>query len=431
MRFIPAASAIVMCASLPMLPAYGNSKFFLGWEKDTAKVLAFDGCMFDYGFGVKEAQPEANRHWKSLGSKVTWEMQEELSGQIGWKEKYNDAIKGMTEICHRAANRLAPGIFRIDYTKGGRHGWKTEALVSIAFRSCLESDPMLTKDKIDRLQSDSGENRHDIKNLQLREQRIKGSPLSWNIPDGIKRMGAGSAKCMKLLAGLSHNRNRIVLPSTAKIPVRKSSKKDSHTQCLQAKDYEGCMRFNSSMKTVEAERDDCDGKLCIIKTKGVDVYGLPKPVGWMSYQADDGRLFYFSRTYRIPHHGQQTRYVGFKRITRYYKSPKGGSSGTFIGNSTSSTNCSGYGGSISCTTSGNSPTYIPGTSSTPGGVSSTYFEDIYDCKDDTNAAYKNGKLWIGWRKGQAETDLFADLLKKTCDKGSKYIQELPTLNIKM
>ena len=206
---------------------------------------------------------------------------------------------------------------------------------------------------------------------------------------------------------------------------------ERHKDCLEAKDYQGCMKYQASSTTISESKDDCSGKICLILTKGADVFGLPKPVGWRSYQADDGRLFYFSRTYRIPHQGQQTRYVGFKRITRYYESPKSGSSGTFIGGASSSTNCSGYGASISCTTSSDSPVYIPGTSARPGGVSSTYFEAVYDCKDDTTAAYKKGKLWIGWKKGEADKHFFADLLKNTCQKGEEHIQKLPILDLKM
>ena len=425
------ASVILVSAALPLLPmpAFGSTDFYQGWEKDTAKTMAFEGCMFDYGFGVKESLPERNRYWKSLGSKVTWEMQEELSSYSDWKARYNQAIKSMTEACHEAAKRLDPTIFRIDYAKGGRHGWKTQAIVDIAHRNCLESDPMLTKAKIDNLQFGAGANPYDMKNMQLREARLGGS--LFDKPRTIKELGAGSSKCKKLLAGLSHNQNKVSPPKATRTSVTQNSNKGSHEECLQAKDYEGCMRYNNSKGTERQVGDDCNGNFCIIKNRNKDIYGLPKPLGWMSIQNEDGRIFYLSRTYRVPHEGQETRYVGIKRITRFYSSPQSGSSGTFIGGNSASTNCVGYGNSINCTTTGSSPTYLPGRSATPGGVISTRFDSIYDCKDNTFASYKNNELWIGWKEGEAENNFFAQILKDTCDKGSSHIQKLPVLKVKM
>lgn len=202
-----------------------------------------------------------------------------------------------------------------------------------------------------------------------------------------------------------------------------------HDKCKDSRDYEGCMKFQSSRQIDSAIEDDCTGQVCFIKKRGADVYGLPKPIGWMSYQADDGRLFYMSKTYRVPHKGDETRYVAMKRITRYYQTPKGGSSGTFIGGSSASTNCTGYEGTVNCTTTGSSPTYIPGSAGTPGGVSNTAFVSVYDCKEGTNAAYKNNRLWIRWKK--EESGVVNRLLKDECDKGTRSIKELPILEVKM
>lgn len=419
------ASALLINAALQLTPALARTNFYPGWEKDTAKTIAFDGCMFDYGFGMQESAVEKNRHWKSLGSRVTSEMMEEFSSIKGWEDKYNDAIKDMTAVCHEAARRIQPGIFRIDYTKGGKRGWKNQAVVDIAYRNCLESDPMMTKERIDSLQFGAGANPYDMKNIELREKRTKGTLLAMDIPGSIKELGAGSDKCKKLLAGLSHNRKQISQQSKQ---VISSSKQSAHKECLEAKDYEGCMKFQISSNKADGTEDECTGKICLINTKGADVYGLPKPVGWFSLQADDGRLFYYSRTYRVPHNGQEARYVAIRRITRVYNSPEPGYSGTIIGSNRSTTNCTSYGGSINCTTSGTMPTYIEGKSGTSGGVSSTSFDEVYDCKDNTNAAYKADRMWIGWKPG---SDFFAEYLKKTCEKGEDYIRLLPILRVRM
>lgn len=422
------AAALTVTAAISPSPSPAGEEFYQGWKSDTIKMMAFEGCMFDYGFDMKESATERNRYWKLLGSRVKEEMEEELSSKEGWKDKYNNAISKMTKVCHEAAKRIDPNIFRIDYTRGGRHGWKTAAVVDIAHRDCLESDPMLTKSKIDDLQINSGANPFDMKNIELREKRTKGTLLIMDIRRSIKELGAGSDKCKKLLAGLSHNKRQVTKPSQV---APADEQRSAHKECLDAKDYEGCMRFNSGTKQQTTSADKCLENICIVTSKDADIYGLPKPMGWHYLQADDGRLFYFSRSYRIPHNGQNSRYVGMKRITRYYQSPRGGTTGSIIGGTSSSTSCFGSGESFNCTTTGKSPTYIPGSSPTPGGVSSTSFTTVYDCKEDTFASYRNGELWGGWKDGKATKEYFARVLRITCEKGESHVKELPVLDLKM
>ena len=106
---------------------------------------------------------------------------------------------------------------------------------------------------------------------------------------------------------------------------------DAHTDCLQAKDYEGCMRFNQSKNRQPQAADPCEGVVCLVRTKTNDVYGLPKPWNYLYRQLEDGRLIYWSSFYRVPHKGQEARYIAIKRITRYYRTPEAGTSGSFIG----------------------------------------------------------------------------------------------------
>ena len=427
------ATALATTTAISSSPSIAIEGFYPGWENDTIKARAFEACMFDYGFNLGESAPEVIKYRKSLSDNdIDHEMMIAFENKNpDWKSRYNLAISEMTEVCYQAAKRLDPSIFKIDYTKGGKHGWKTKAVVDIGMRTCLETDPAMTKSRIERLQASAGANPYDIRNIKLREQRTKGTLLVMDIPSAIKDWGKDSARCKKLLAGLSHNRNRSAPPKTEKTQVRQNSSNSAHVECLQAKDYEGCMRYNNSKGTEGQAADDCDGNFCIIKNRSKDIYGLPKPMGWMSIQNDDGRIFYLSQTYRVPHDGQETRYVGIKRITRFYSSPQAGSSGTFIGGNSASTNCVGYGSSINCTTTGSSPTYLPGRSATPGGVISTRFDSVYDCKDNTFASYKNDELWIGWKAGEAENNFFAQILKNTCDKGSSHIEKLPVLKVKM
>ena len=212
--------------------------------------------------------------------------------------------------------------------------------------------------------------------------------------------------------------------------AQKINNSNTHADCLEAKDYEGCMRYNQSSESGSQETDFCKGSVCMVTTKGSDIYGLPKPWNYRYSQLDDGRLMYWSRFYRIPHKGQEARYIGFKRVTRYYRSPKSGTSGSVIGGGSSSTSCTDYGGSVSCTTTGSSPTYMPGSSATPGGIVNHVFTQVFDCKDMTLASYKKGKQWGGWKKYNPD-EVFSDILKDQCDTGISELKKLPVLDLKM
>ena len=210
----------------------------------------------------------------------------------------------------------------------------------------------------------------------------------------------------------------------------KANNSNTHADCLEAKDYEGCMRYRQSGQSKTQEKDLCKNSVCIVTTKGSDIYGLPKPWNYRYYQLDDGRLMYWSRFYRIPHKGQEARYIGLKRITRYYRTPKAGTSGSFIGGGYASTNCTDYGGSVNCTTTGSTPTYIPGSSATPGGIVNAVFTHVFDCKDMTEASYKRGKLSGSWDKYNPK-DFYHDLFKEKCALGTSGLKGLPVLDLKM
>ena len=140
---------------------------------------------------------------------------------------------------------------------------------------------------------------------------------------------------------------------------------------------------------------------------------------------------YWSRFYRVPHKGQEARYIAIKRITRYYRAPEAGTSGSFIGGGSALTNCIDYGGSINCSTTGSSPTYLPGRSATLGGVVNAISTQVFDCKDITEASYRNGKLSVGgWEKFDPE-EFFNGLLKDQCDAGVSELEKLPILRLKM
>ena len=268
----------------------------------------------------------------------------------------------------------------------------------------------------------------DVLHLPGMVERIKGNCSS--VMFNIARSFDEGAKKASRISTQTDKPARSSISQTVNEVEPKAS--DQHEKCLNAKDYEGCMRYNAKGKGLKSEADKCDERLgiCVVTTKGKDEYGLSKPVGWYYKRLDDGRILYFSKAYRVPHKGQESRYIGFKRITRYYQSPERGSSGVVIGGSSSSTNCFESGSSLSCTTSGSPSTYIPGRSALPGGVQSIYFYEVYVCKDMTGAAYKEGKLFGGGWSKTPKTEP-SQILEATCKLGKEHRERFEPLYVKM
>lgn len=164
---------------------------------------------------------------------------------------------------------------------------------------------------------------------------------------------------------------------------------DAHSACLDAKDYEGCIKVKSGHGNVVEEKCDEIG-WCQVLTKGRDRYGTIKPMGWLYYEYDGGIAYLNPASgRRVPHKGQPSRYITYEAKVSYYQKSVFPTS-TSIGQG--HINCSTYGSSTNCTSTG------PSTFSTPGvvggGVGFRYSE-VIDCKDQTSASFKNGKRMSG------------------------------------
>ncbi|WP_415399819.1 hypothetical protein [Synechococcus sp. W4D4] len=225
---------------------------------------------------------------------------------------------------------------------------------------------------------------------------------------------------------------RLAQPLLKKPRKGQVSQGNAHEKCLDAKDYEGCIRVVESRRTNSASRNDCkpDGR-CVIKFPGKDIFGLKQPVGWLYYETEEGdRVNYFSPTvYRVPHKNQGYRYLARPEIVRFYRNPEAGSSGSFIGGGSASTDCVDLGGSISCSTTSSPGTYIPGRSATPGGVRSMRFTRVVDCKDETYASYKRRdetRTSYGWLPA-SESSWSLEIIEEFCPKA----RTLPTLKMKL
>ena len=69
--------------------------------------------------------------------------------------------------------------------------------------------------------------------------------------------------------------------------AKKKPQQDPHEACLNAKDYEGCVKVKSgaSASTAKKAQDSCIGEFCTVTTRGVDIFGLPKPMGGITATA--------------------------------------------------------------------------------------------------------------------------------------------------
>ena len=152
---------------------------------------------------------------------------------------------------------------------------------------------------------------------------------------------------------------------------------DPHEECLEARDYEGCIKVKTSGASRQANDQCSRSGLCTVTTRGVDSYGFLKPMGWKYRQLDDVRIMYFEGPKRIPHNGDESRYIGYERITRYYQNP--------------------------------------------GGVRSAYFINVFDCKEMTYTSYKNSEVWIGWKSVKKKKPTGFSARFRTCKKGDQYI----------
>ena len=221
--------------------------------------------------------------------------------------------------------------------------------------------------------------------------------------------------------------------STGSSPATNSNKprtdSSAHEACLNARDYAGCIKVKTQTNNAAPKSDPCNGSWCTALTPGRDMLGMRKILGWRYSESDDGRsVFYFNtkNIRRIPHKGEGFRYLGTEQVVRYYKNPTAGTSGYYIGGNSATTNCtSGY-YSVNCTTTGTTPTYIPGRSATPGGVRVLSATRVVDCKDRTYSLYtENGKAKYKWKP--ADEHGLSRFLLKSCSE----INSLPVMNLKL
>ena len=190
------------------------------------------------------------------------------------------------------------------------------------------------------------------------------------------------------------------------------SREDSHKACLEAKDYEGCIRVKEKGVSTASENGDSSKEYCeesgwCIAKAGRDRFNLIKKTGWMYKEFDDGDILYVNPTIkRIPHSSSSSRYLGQEQVFRYYSEPRVGSSSTTTTIGSAQTRCTGYDSYISCTTTPPAQITMPGTKRSAGGNRSIYRVLVVDCKDKTQALYVNGRVLGKWKKANLYGDIY-------------------------
>ena len=183
-----------------------------------------------------------------------------------------------------------------------------------------------------------------------------------------------------------------ILPALLLLSVKPVSAVPAHESCLDARDYEGCIKVKSGLGDIAEEQCDENG-WCLVTSKSRDIGGYLKLKGWW-YKEKEKRVLYVDRNSasRVPHRGQPARYVAVLSASTAYD-PGTAPSSTPI--TARTTKCTDYGNNLNCTTT-------PGISINRPGISAGWkrikFWDVVDCKDQTGTFFANGKRKAGWKK---------------------------------
>ena len=161
-----------------------------------------------------------------------------------------------------------------------------------------------------------------------------------------------------LLAALS-------LPTAVKANVDPEVRK----ACLPTADFEGCVNAYTNPKE---------------EMRKLDFLGREPIKGWRVVEdRPDNAIYYVNHNdvRKVKARGVYGRYITYEYVSRYFQEAVSGTSGysSTIGSGT--TNCYGYGSSMSCTTTPPAVMNIPGRSAISAGVRQERSKVIIDCLD--------------------------------------------------
>ena len=175
-------------------------------------------------------------------------------------------------------------------------------------------------------------------------------------------------------------------------------------ECLNARDYEGCMRVKA--RGVNSLGSDCKPNEFCIATKGKDPLGFEKIEGWQMKYIPEGNAVIYVRSdpRKVLVRGKQDRYIETTAILRQYRNPQAGTRG-YSSNSTSiDTNCYSFGNDLNCTSTSTPGFSIQGRPADPGGVIQSTHVSVIDCEEKTIGRHLDGSIVGKWDKFSASPD---------------------------
>ncbi|KGG23267.1 hypothetical protein EV14_3065 [Prochlorococcus sp. MIT 0703] len=177
-----------------------------------------------------------------------------------------------------------------------------------------------------------------------------------------------------------------------------SAEKDSHSECLNARDYEGCIRVKSGVSSATAN-NQCKPNQWCDATSGNDILGMPQIQGWWMKPVPTKRMVLYRqpKIKKVLVRGDTNRYIVREIISRYYQDPRAGTAPTTTTIGSSRTNCSDLGSTISCTTTPATTYTTPGRSARPGGVRQVLYQDVIDCEERTVGHHVDGNIRGKWK----------------------------------
>ena len=175
-------------------------------------------------------------------------------------------------------------------------------------------------------------------------------------------------------------------------------------ECLNARDYEGCMRVKS--KGVNSLVSDCKPNEFCIATKGKDPLGFEKIEGWQMKYIPEGNAVIYVRSdpRKVLVRGKQDRYIEITSILRQYRNPQAGTSGYSSKSASTDTNCYGFGNNFNCTSTTTPGFSIQGRPADPGGVIQSTHVTVIDCEEETIGEHLDGSLVGKWKDFSGSPD---------------------------
>lgn len=176
-----------------------------------------------------------------------------------------------------------------------------------------------------------------------------------------------------------------------------ASSSDLHSECLNARDYEGCIRVRGGGVS-PAKADNCAPDKWCKATAGLDILGKPKIEGWcMKSSPESQDVGYLRpRPRKVLVRGKTDTYIAREMVIRYYQSPRAGTAPTTTTIGSSTTNCYDAGYSIKCTTTPATTITSPGVAARPGGVVQYSVTTIIDCQEMTVGNHRGSRLEGKW-----------------------------------